>query len=196
MSLRILLFFMSLSFLLPSIGMTGNTAHNIIEMLNYDIKQTKTAKEKSVLLIYRARQYSKIKELDKALEDYNNALELDHKGWIHLERSHFLMNIGKYELAYKDAEAAKDEVPTLASEADTIMATALVKIRKEYEAENPITIFMDTKVDPSRKTRFDLMHEQGVFVAKANKSRKSTRKKSARKKQTAASCKPTKKSRG
>jgi len=187
---------MALSLLLPSIGVAGNTAHNIIEMLNYDIKQTKTAKEKSVLLIYRARQYSKIKELDKALEDYNNALELDHKGWIHLERSHFLMNIGKYELAYKDAEAAKDEVPTLASEADTIMATALEEIRKEYEAENPITIFMDTKVDPSRKTRFDLMHEQGVFVAKANKSRKSTRKKSARKRQTAASYKPTKKSRG
>jgi len=187
---------MSLSLLLPSIGVTGNSAQNIIEMLNCDIEQTQTNKEKSCLLIYRARQYCKIKEWNKALEDYNNALELDHKGWIHLERSHFLMNTGKYELAYQDAEAAKDEVPTLASEADTIMAAALVEIRKEYEAENPVTILMDTQVDPSRKTRFDLMKEQGVFIAKANRSRRSTRKKSARKKQTAASCKPTIKSRG
>jgi Tfp pilus assembly protein PilF len=196
MSLRIWLFFMSLSLLLPSIGVTGNTAQNIIEMLNCDIKQTQTNKKKSCLLIYRARQYCKIKEWDKALEDYNNALELDHKGWIHLERSHFLMNTGKYELAYQDAEAAKDEVPTLAREADTIMAAAIVEIRKEYEADNPVTILMDTQVDPSRKTRFDIMREQGVFVTKAMTSGNSARKKPGRKKQTATSCRTTKKSRG
>lgn len=196
MFLHLWLLIMSLSLLLPSVGMAGNNSQNIIKMLNNDIKQAESNKEKCCLLIYRARHYDKIKEPDKALKDYDEALELDHKGWIHLERSHFLMKIGKYELAYKDADAAKDEVPTLAGEADVIMATAIAEIRKEYEAENPITIFMDSQIDPYRKTRFDLIREQGVFVAKARTSRKSVRKKPARKKQSAASCRPTKKRRG
>ena len=187
---------MSLPLLLPSVGMAGNNSQHIITILNNDIKQAESNKEKCCLLIYRARHYEKIKQPDKALKDYNEALRLDHKGWIHLERSHLLMKIGKYELAYKDADAAKDEVPTLADEADAIMATAIAKIRKEYEAENPITILMDDQVDPHRKTRFDLMSEQRVFMAKTRTSKKSVRKKTARKKQTAASCKPTKKRRG
>ena len=43
------------------------------------------------------------------------------------------------------------------------------QILKKYEADNPITIIMDTEVDPYRKTRFDVMREQGVFAAKAQK---------------------------
>ncbi len=196
MFLRHWLFIISLSLLLPSVGMAGNNSQNMIKILTNDIKKARNNKEKCCLLIYRARHFDKIKEPDKALKDYNEALELNHKGWIHLERSHFLMKLGKYEQAYKDADAAKDEVPTLAGEANAIMAAAITKIRKKYEAENPITIFMNGKVDPHRKTRFDLMREQGVFVAKARTSRKSVRKKTARKKPTTASCKPTKKRRG
>ena len=196
MLLKLRLISLCLTFLWPSISMAGNNVQNIIEMLNHDIKQTQTDKEKSSLLIYRARQYSKIKEWEKALEDYNDALELDHKGWIHLERSHFLMNAGRYDLAYKDAEAAKEEVPTLAREADAIMDAAVAEIRKKYEAENPITIVMDTQVNPYRKTRFDLMREQGVFLAKAKRSEASTRTKPRQTKQTSASCGTTKKSRG
>ena len=196
MFLRLWLLFISLSLLMPSIGTAGNNSQNMIKMLNNDIKQAQSNKEKCCLLIYRARQYDKIKEPEKALKDYDEALKLDHKGWIHLERGHFLMKIGKYEQAYKEADAAKDEVPTLASEADAIMDTAIAKIRKEYEAENPVTIVMDSQVDPYRKTRFDLMRKQGVFVARARTSGKSARKKTTRKKSTAASCRPTKKRRG
>lgn len=195
MYIRSLLLFLGLLFLPASIGLAGNEALNIIEMLNHDIKITKEPKQKSTLLIYRARQYSKIKEWEKALEDYNNALELNHKGWIHLERSHFLMTVGRFDLAYEDAEAAKKEVPTLAREADKVMDAAVEEIRKKYEAENPITIVMDTKVDPYRKTRFDIMREQGVFTAKARRSENSGRRKTVAKKQTGASCN-TKKSRG
>lgn len=191
---RFILFSLCLPLLFSSNCPAGD-ALEFIKMLDNDIKQSQSPQAKSQLHIYRARQYSKIKEFEKALEDYNDALELNHQGWIHLERSKFLLAIGKYELAYEDAEAAKDEVPTLGREADKIMNAAAEEVRKIYEAENPITIVMDTKVDPYRKTRFDLMREQGVFAVKTASTRSSSKRKKTTKKQTAAACAP-KKSRG
>jgi len=169
----------------------AHDTREIIQLLNHDIEQTHNSKEKSSLHICRARQYYKIKEWNKALKDYNDALELNHKAWIHLERSHFLISMGKYESAYEDATAAKEEVPTLASEADKVIEVAVAEIRKKYEAENPVTIIMDTKVDPYRKTRFDIMKERGVgmFAANAGIRTNSGRKKRKRKKQK-SSCKP------
>jgi len=156
-------FFLSLflSVFLSTIATAGNL-QMIIELISRDIEQTRDAKKKSMLHIFRARQYTKIKKLEMALEDYNEALELDHKGWIHLERSQFLLVTGNYELAYEDANAAKEEVPTLAPAADKVIEKAVAAIRKQFESDNPITIVMDTKVDPYRKTRFDLMREQGL----------------------------------
>lgn len=170
----------------------ANDAAKIIELLDHDIKQTQNSKKKSTLHICRARQYCKLKKWDKALADYNDALELNHKGWIHLERSHFLMIIGKYDSAYEDATAAKEEVPTLASEADKVIDVAVAEIRKKYEADNPVTIIMDTKVDPYRKTRFDIMKERGVgiFAANTGVRTNSERKKRSREKRKGSSCKP------
>ncbi len=151
-------------------GFSSGVAANpqmVIEMISQDMKQTKDAKEKSSLHIYRARQYAKIKKYDQALDDYSTALELNHKGWIHLERSQFLLGMKKYDLAYEDAKAAKEEVPTLTAEADKVMDEAVAVIRKQYEAENPETIIMNARVEQYRKTRFDMMREQGVFSAKA-----------------------------
>lgn len=166
-----------------------------ITQISHDIEQTKDPKLKSKLLVYRARQYSKANQLDMAREDYNDALELNHKGWIHLERSQFFLAIGKYEIAYEDANAAKEEVPTLTREADKVIDKAVAEVRKQYEAENPTTIIMDTKVDPYRKTRFDIMREQGVFVAKAERMRNSNMQRAASRKQTsAAACAPKAKS--
>jgi tetratricopeptide (TPR) repeat protein len=144
------------------------------------------------LQIYRARQYAKIKKWDKALDDYSTALELDHKGWIHLERSQFLLSMGEYELAYEDANAAKDEVPTLAAEADKVIEKSVAVIRKRYEAANPETIIMSTRVDRYRKTRFDLMREQGVFSAKERMIAASNTQRTAKRKQQTAksSCAP------
>ncbi len=181
--------------LLPSISPAGES-QEFIEMLNQDIMQSQTDAEKSTLHIYRARQYSKIKEWKKAREDYNKALELNHKGWIHLERSHFLMSRGEYELAYKDARAAKKEVPTLAREADRIIEAAGTEIQKKYDAEHPITIVMNGTVDPNRKSRFDLMRMQGVFTITAAKSGSNKQQRQASKKKRSTTCQPVKKSKG
>lgn len=184
-------------------GFSSGVAANprmVIEMISQDIKQTKDPKEKSTLHIYRGRQYAKIKKYDEALDDYSTALELNHKGWIHLERSQFLLGMGKYELAYEDAKAAKEEVPTLTVEADKVIDEAVAKIRKQYEAENPDTIVMNTKVDHTRKTRFDKMREQGVFSAKAARIAANSGRATAKRKQQSgkAACPPktTKKKRG
>ena len=172
-------------------GVAGNE-EMIIQMISEDIKHTEEKQKKSTLHIYRGRQYAKIKKWDEALNDYSTALELDHKGWIHLERSQFLLGMKKYELAYEDANAAKDEVPTLAAEADKVIEEAVAVIRKRYEEANPETIIMNTQVDRYRKTRFDVMREQGVFSAKermiaASNSQRTVK----RKQQTAkAACAP------
>ena len=130
-----------------SIGQAGNS-QRLIEQISHNLEQVSNSQTKSTLHIYRARQYTKIMKWEMALEDYNDAMKLDHKGWIHLERSHLLMLMGEYELAYEDANAAKEEVPTLSSEADKVIEKAVVEIRKKDEAENPVTIIMDNKADP------------------------------------------------
>lgn len=163
---RSLLLPLLLVLLSSSLGLAGDN-QTMIEQLGHDIKHAEDSLTKSRLHMYRARQYTRAREWEKALEDYNQALELNHQGWIHLERSHFLMAAGKYKLAYNDAMATKREMPTLAYEADKIIELAVAKLRKQYEIDNPPTIILDTVVDPNRKTRFDVMEERGVFAARA-----------------------------
>lgn len=181
MIIRTILLSYAVCLLAVSQGVAGNE-EMIIQMISTDIKNTEEKQKKSTLHIYRARQYAKIKKWEDALDDYSTALELDHKGWIHLERSQFLLGMEKYELAYEDANAAKEEVPTLAAEADKVIEEAVAVIRERYEAANPETIIMNTRVDRYRKTRFDVMREQGVFrdkermIAASNTQRTEKRK--------------------
>lgn len=186
--------FLPLLFVLltSSTGLAGNH-QSIINKLGLEIRQAQNTVAKSTFHIYRARQYTQIQEWKEALEDYNQALELNHQGWIHLERSSFLMAMGKYELAYEDAKAAKNEVPTLTQEADKLIEASVTALRKRYEAENPLTIIMDNAVDPDRKSRFDVMREQGVLAATTRRIDNFNRQKTAsRKQQEAAACAPTK----
>ncbi len=176
--------------LLTAVGASAGTLPQVIQEISYDIKNTSDSVEKSQLHIFRARQYTRIKKLDNALEDYNLALEMNHKGWIHLERSQFLMLAGQYELAYEDAKAARKETPTLALEADIIIDKSVAEIRKQYEADNPPTIIMSTVVNPYRKTRFDIMREQGVFAADARRNVAFNEQKTAKRKSKKTACKP------
>ncbi|MEN8189769.1 MAG: tetratricopeptide repeat protein [Thermodesulfobacteriota bacterium] len=190
-------FFLVLAFQLLAAAVVWGD-QQVIDQLGEEIKAAQSPTARSRLHIYRARQYCQLKDWANALEDYNLALELNHQGWIHLERSGFFMVIRRYELAYEDARAAKDEVPTLAYEADKVMTRSLAKIRKEYEAQNPQTIIMDSVVDPNRKTRFDVAAEQGVFATNAARAgRSNSRRRAARKQREVAAassnCGPGKK---
>lgn len=187
MILKSSLFSLLLILFTSSALLAGNN-QAIIQQLGLEIKAAPDAVSRSTFHIYRARQYTQVKEWEKALEDYNQALELNHQGWIHLERSAFLMAMGKYELAYEDAKAAKKEVPTLAQEADKVIEKSVAEIRKKYEADNPITIIMDTAVDPNRKSRFDVMRERGVLAASARRIENFNRQQTATRKQRKAAC--------
>lgn len=188
MIIRTILLSYAVCLLTVSQGVAGNE-EMIIQMISADIKNTEEKQKKSTLHIYRARQYAKIKKWDEALDDYSTALELDHKGWIHLERSQFLLGMEKYELAYEDANAAKEEVPTLAAEADKVIEEAVAVIRERYEAANPETIIMNTRVDRYRKTRFDVMREQGVFRDKERMIAASNTQRTAKRKQQTSKAK-------
>lgn len=178
-----------------SAGFAG-TPEMIIEMIGSDIVKTRDNQKRSTLHIYRARQYAKIEKWDEALDDYSSALELDHKGWIHLERSQFLLRMKKYDQAREDAMAAKKEVPTLTAEADKVIERAEAVLRREYEVENPPTIIMNSKVDPSRKTRFDMMRKQGVFASRIANSTEFNAKRTAKRKQQTAKAASSTRSRG
>jgi tetratricopeptide (TPR) repeat protein len=178
--------------LTSSLCLAGNN-QSIIKQLGLEIAQAQDNVAKSTFHMYRARQYTQIQKWKKALEDYNRALELNHQGWIHLERGNFLMAMGRYDLAYEDAKAAKKEVPTLTQEADKLIEASVAEIRKKYEAENPLTIIMDSAVDRHRKSRFDVMREQGILAADARRIDNFNRQKTAtRKQREAAACTPTK----
>ncbi|MBU1234073.1 MAG: tetratricopeptide repeat protein [Proteobacteria bacterium] len=171
--------------LTSSIGLAENN-NSIIMQLGHEIEQSQDPVAKSTFHMYRARQYTQTQQWEKALEDYNQALELNHKGWVHLERSSFLMAMGKYDQAYEDAIAAKKEVPTLSHEADKLIEAAGAEIQKKYEAENPPTFIMDTAVNPNRKSRFDVMRERGVLAANARRIENFNQQKTAIRKQRAA----------
>ncbi len=167
MLLRIFLF--TLFLLISCTTGVAENINDIIAQLDLKISQANDSLTKSNLHIFRARNFNRMNKQNAALEDYNLALELNHQGWIHLERCSLLMGMGEYELALEDAKAAKQEVPTLAREADRYIARAETELQKRYEKKNPLTIVMDTEVDPYRKSRFDVMEEQGVFAARAMK---------------------------
>lgn len=155
--------------LLSATFCTASENENIIEQLTQQISQTDSPLAKSRLYTYRARQSAQAGEWEKAVEDYNQALAFNHQGWIHLERSRFLMKLQKYEMALEDAKAAAEETPTLSYEADKIIQLAQKKIKKQHELDNPPTIILDEIVDPYRKTRFDVMRERGVYAAKGQR---------------------------
>ncbi len=194
--------FRSLLLLLPAILLFSSFVQaediqTVINELSQHISKEKDPLQKSKLHMYRARHYARQGEWDKGLEDYNLALELNHQGWVHLERSRFLMLAGKYKLAYEDAVAAKNETITLTSEANAIIQQAITKIDAQNVMDNPPTIIMDSRTNPNRMSRFDYMEKLGVFDEKEARLRQARKKSVSRHKQKSTkSSPPVRKSRG
>lgn len=191
MMIRSFCLFIVLSFAFPLTGHAENI-QKIIDNLGKEINSEHNSLQRSKQHIYRARHYSRLGESEKALEDYTRALELNHQAWIHLERSRFLMAAGKYRLAYEDAVAAKNELKTLTPEANEIIRQAVEKIDDQNTLDNPPTIIMDSRANPNRKSRFDLMEAAGIFDAKEKRLRQSRQKRIASRPQQAPAAAPVK----
>ncbi len=143
-------------------GVHSAVNKTIIDTLNEQLENTTSPVERGNLFMYKARNYANAGEYNKAHENYNNAIRLNHKGWIHLERARFFLLNKKFSLAEQEATAAKDETSTLSNQADPIIRRAQQELEKIYLAEHPPEIILDTKADPTRKSRFDYMRKRDL----------------------------------
>ncbi len=145
----------------PVTGSTGNSSP-VLKQLNNKIAKETNPEKKAKFFLYRARYYLKTKQFNQAEKDYNQALETDHKSWIHLERAKLLFRMKKYNLAKEDATAARDENPNLCQEADPIIEKAQIALNKNNQLENPDEIVLDREVNPYKKSRFDVARQLGL----------------------------------
>lgn len=144
-----------------STAIGANDPEEIISLLDNQIENAPNDTERSKYYCFRARNYTKIRDLDKAEQDYLAALDYAYSGWILNEYSYFLYRVGEYERAYRAAARVEQDFPHLKSEAGKIKKKAKSKYQEEYNAAHPPTILLDSKVDPNRVTRHDLIKNRG-----------------------------------
>lgn len=133
----------------------------IIRLLDQQIEETANNKEKAKFSCFRARNYHKLNQEEDAEQSYLEALEYDFSGWILMEYSTYLYKMEEYERAYRAAHTVLNEFPQFSSRAEKLKKHSAQRYREEYYAEHPPTIIMDSKIDPYRVTRHDLIRKQG-----------------------------------
>ena len=157
--LCILVFFLLASS--PANG-TQKDIQGIIASLDEQIASSSDGEEKAKLCCYRARNFLKLKERDKAEQDYLEALDYAYSGWILHEYSYFLYHSREYKRAYRAAQKVLEDFPQFKKSATKLKKMARAKYQEEYNVANPPTIIMDTEVDPNRVTRHDLIRKLGT----------------------------------
>ena len=134
----------------------------IIDMLDSQIESATTDVEKAKLCCFKARNHLNNNKLDETEQGYLEALDYSYTGWILNEYSRFLYRTGEYERAYRAASKVAEDFQQFEKEAQSIKRKAKEEYQKEYLEANPPTIIMNTKVDPNRVTRHDLIRRAGV----------------------------------
>lgn len=156
--------------------------HNIqtvLQMLDAQIENSDNQQEKARLYCFKARNYSKIDDIEEARTNYILALNTNYSGWLLNEYGYFLYKNGMYDLAYKASQKVLKEFPYLKKEATILQDKAYARYEAEYYLKNPPTIVMDTKVDPYRVTRHDLIRQHRknnplpAVISSPSKTRKS-----------------------
>lgn len=155
----------------------------VVEELTKSIANASTEQEKSRLYMYRARNFKNEGLFDKAEQDYDAALQYDHKGWIHLERAEFYLKRGNHEQAIKEAVAAEKETPTLKSQSQRILSVAKVAAKEERQTEKPAVILLTRKWNvtytksPAQTSRSNIRNfSTKKRISKASKPKSKSRK--------------------
>lgn len=164
--------------MLSTQSVVADEYHAIIDMLDSQIESATTNVEKAKLCCFKARNHMNNNKLDETEQGYLEALDYSYTGWILNEYSRFLYRTGEYERAYRAASKVVEDFPQFEREAEPIKRKAKEEYQKEYLEANPPTIIMNTKVDPNRVTRHDLIRKAGVrnqTVIPSKKSISSTR---------------------
>ncbi len=171
---------------------TAAVNQNIIDDIDKQLDEVQTTEERGRLYMFKARNYARGGDYEKALESYDRAIRLNHRGWVHLERANFFLLHKKYALAETEAFAAKEETSTLASQADPIIHKAEKELEKIYLTENPPVIIFDTEANSSRKSRFDYMRQIDVSAAMKKYSKKLDKQRTVAAKKSSSSSKSRK----
>ena len=155
--------------------------NKIIAELTESLRHAKTDKERCKLHMFRARNHNNLGNFELAEDDFDAALQYDHKGWIHLERARFYLKYGDHKQAKKEAVAAQKETPTLEYQTQAILAQVTAIEKKEKIENNPDEILLTRRWNVSYKTRKVNSKSKSVreaYYAKNKQRRGSTRRSS------------------
>jgi tetratricopeptide (TPR) repeat protein len=143
----------------PTLSASSSEALDMAESLNIQLDATDDPKAKAKLYCYRARNYTKSGEHEKAKDDYLRALNASYEGWILKELGHFMYKRGEYEKAYNVSVKLLNDFPYLEKEANHLKTQSKKKWEEEYLRNNPPTITIDTAPNANRVSRHDLIQQ-------------------------------------
>lgn len=130
-----------------------------IKTINHQLQAADNKKERARLYCYRARNYAESGDNEQAKNDYLAALNSSYEGWILNELGYFMYKTGQYEKAYNVAVRVLKDFPYLQKEAGRLKTQAKQKWEEEYLKNNPPTISIDSRPDPNRVSRHDLIRQ-------------------------------------
>ena len=136
---------------------SSSETEDMVESINIQLDATDDPKAKAKLYCYRARNYTKLGEHEKAKDDYLKALNTSYEGWILKELGYFMYERGQYEKAYNVSFKLLNDFPYLEKEGNQLQTKSRKKWEEEYLKNNPPTITIDTAPDTNRVSRHDLI---------------------------------------
>jgi tetratricopeptide (TPR) repeat protein len=158
-------------FAVPRLIASSPDSQAMLTMINGQLESTHDPKGKAKLYCYRARNYAKSGDLDKAKDDYLTALNSSYEGWILQELGLFMYTTGQYEKAYNVSVKVLKDFPYLKNEASKLKMQSKNKWDEEYLENNPPTITLDTVPDPNRLTRHGLIKQAETRQGAQNSSK-------------------------
>ncbi|BDD88735.1 hypothetical protein [Desulfofustis limnaeus] len=131
----------------------------IINELTRLIQQTTSKEKLANYYCHRARNHTKLGNMEQAEADYISAIGNSYVGWLISEFGEFLFFTKQYEKAYNLSHKLEDDFPHFAKQANTLKKKAKEKYDEEYYKENPPTIVIDTVPNYAYKSRIQVINE-------------------------------------
>lgn len=120
-----------------------------VNYLTIQISKASTDLERAGYLESRARNHKNNGELELAIEDYEDAVKINSKGWLWMELGLLYYKEKKYEESFSVAEKIRSDFPGFKRDGERLYS--LSKKHLEIHNENPVVILMDSNVGKSVK---------------------------------------------
>lgn len=144
---------------IPTSYASSSETQDMVNSINIQLDSVDDPKAKARLFCYRARNYTKSGEYEKAKDDYLKALNTSYEGWILKELGYFMYKREEYEKAYNVSVQLLNDFPYLEKEANQLKTQSKKKWEEEYLKNNPPTITIHTTPGSNRVSRHDLIKQ-------------------------------------